>query len=222
MTEYFGREAEVSTGCQALLTIFTMTPKEINQKKLVIASGNPGKIEEFEAYFAGLGYTLLPKPDELDVEETGATFIENAHLKASQVAIATQQWALADDSGLEVLALNGAPGVLSARYGTSDRDRIARLLAELGDRSQRQAQFVCAIAVAAPDGTIAIDVIGVCKGEILYTPIGDRGFGYDPIFYVPEHKLTFGQMSHQLKGEISHRARAIEILRPQLKNLAIA
>ncbi len=199
-----------------------MTPKEIKLKKLVIASGNPGKIEEFEAYFAGLDYSLLPKPEEIEVEETGATFIENAHLKASQVAIATQQWALADDSGLEVLALNRAPGVLSARYGTSDLDRIARLLAELGDRTERQAQFVCAIAVAAPDGKIVIDAIGICKGEILYEPIGDRGFGYDPIFYVPEYKLTFGQMSPQLKGEISHRAKAIEILRPQLKNLAIA
>jgi XTP/dITP diphosphohydrolase len=199
-----------------------MTIKETKLKDLVIASGNPGKVEEFKTYLNGLGFLLLPKPDEIEVEETGATFIENAHLKASQVAIATRQWALADDSGLEVMALNGAPGVFSARYGNSDPERIDRILSELGEQPQRQAQFVCAIAVAAPDGKIAIDAIGICKGEILYAPVGDRGFGYDPIFYVPDYKLTFAQMPPQLKAEISHRGKALEILRPKLKGLAIA
>lgn len=196
-----------------------MTLKQLKIKNLVIASGNSGKIEEFKDYLNGLGFGLLPKPDEIEVEETGATFIANAHLKASQVAIATQQWALADDSGLEVAALNGAPGVFSARYGTSDPERIDRILSELGDRTQREAQFVCAIAIASPDGKIAIDAIGICKGEILYAPVGDCGFGYDPIFYVPAYSLTFAQMPPQLKAEISHRGKALEILRPKLKDL---
>ncbi|WP_019500677.1 RdgB/HAM1 family non-canonical purine NTP pyrophosphatase [Pseudanabaena sp. PCC 6802] len=199
-----------------------MTLKEVKIKNLVIASGNRGKVEEFKDYLNGLGFSLLPKPDEIEVEETGATFIENAYLKASQVAIATQEWALADDSGLEVAALNGAPGVFSARYGKNDRERIARILAELGDRTQREAQFVCAIAIASPDGKIAIDAVGICKGEILYAPAGDRGFGYDPIFYVAQYNLTFAQMSPQLKAEISHRGKALEILRPKLKDLAIS
>jgi XTP/dITP diphosphohydrolase len=197
-----------------------MTLKEVKIKNLVIASGNSGKVEEFRDYLNGLGFGLLPKPDEIEVAETGATFIENAHLKASQVAIATQQWTLADDSGLEVAALNGAPGVFSARYGKNDRERIARILAELGDRTQREAQFVCAIALASPDGKIAIDAVGICKGEILYAPLGDRGFGYDPIFYVPQYNLTFAQMSPDLKAEISHRGKALEILRPKLRDLA--
>jgi XTP/dITP diphosphohydrolase len=196
-----------------------MTLKEVKLRNLVIASGNRGKIEEFKAYLEGLGFALLPKPDEIDVEETGVTFIENARLKASQVAIATQQWALADDSGLEVVALNGAPGVFSARYGNSDPERIARILAELGDRTQREAQFVCAIAVANPTGEVVVEAIGICKGEILYAPVGDRGFGYDPIFNVPTYNLTFAQMSPQLKAEISHRGKALEILRPKLKDL---
>jgi XTP/dITP diphosphohydrolase len=196
-----------------------MTLKEVKLRNLVIASGNRGKIEEFKAYLEGLGFALLPKPDEIDVEETGVTFIENARLKASQVAIATQQWALADDSGLEVVALNGAPGVFSARYGNSDPERIARILAELGDRTQREAQFVCAIAVANPTGEVVVEAIGICKGEILHVPAGDRGFGYDPIFYVPQYNLTFAQMSPELKAEISHRGKALEILRPKLKDL---
>jgi XTP/dITP diphosphohydrolase len=197
-----------------------MTLKKVKIENLVIASGNHGKVEEFKDYLNGLGFTLLPKPDAVEVEETGATFIENAHLKASQVAIATQQWALADDSGLEVIALNGAPGVFSARYGNSDPERIARILAELGDQPQREAQFVCAIALASPDGKIAADAIGICKGEILHKPLGDQGFGYDPIFYVPQYNLTFAQMSPQLKAEISHRGQALEILRPKLRDLA--
>lgn len=187
--------------------------------ELVIASGNIGKVEEFQSYLADLNFALFPKPEHIDVEETGNTFLANAHLKASQVAIATGKLALADDSGLEVAALGGAPGIFSARYGNSDADRIGRLLAELGDAPNRDAQFICAIAVAAPDGKIVIEAIGTCKGVIIHAPIGDNGFGYDPIFYVPEYQQTFGQMSPQLKSAISHRAKALEILRPQLAAL---
>ncbi len=188
-------------------------------QKLVIASGNAGKIEEFRAYLADLGVTLIPKPDSIDVEETGTTFIENARLKASQVAIATGEWALADDSGLEVVALNNAPGVLSARYANTDSDRINRVLQELGNSSHREAQFVCAIAIASPDGAIAAEAIGICKGAIADAPRGNGGFGYDPIFLVPELQQTFGEISPEIKAKISHRALALEILRSKLESL---
>jgi XTP/dITP diphosphohydrolase len=188
-------------------------------KKLVIASGNAGKIKEFRNYLANLGVTLILKPDSIDVEETGATFIENAHLKASQVAIATGEWAIADDSGLEVMALNGAPGVLSARYADTDSDRINRVLSELKDQANREAQFVCAIAIASPDGAIAADALGLCKGAIADAPRGNGGFGYDPIFLIPEFQKTFGEIPPEVKAKISHRANALAILRDKLHHL---
>ena len=193
-------------------------------QKLVIASGNAGKIKEFRDYLADLGVTLVAKPDEIDVEETGVTFIENAHLKASQVAIATNEWAIADDSGLEVTALNGAPGGLSARYADTDSDRINRVLQELAEyeldhQPNREAQFVCAIAIASPDGAIAADAIGICKGAIADNSRGNGGFGYDPIFLVTELNQTFGEISPEVKGKISHRAEALTLLRSKLKSL---
>jgi XTP/dITP diphosphohydrolase len=188
-------------------------------KKLVIASGNTGKIKEFRDYLADLGVALILKPDSIDVEETGATFIENAHLKASQVAIATGEWAIADDSGLEVIALNGAPGVLSARYADTDSDRINRVLSELKDQANREAQFVCAIAIASPDGAIAADAVGLCKGAIADAPRGSGGFGYDPIFLIPEFQQTFGEIPPEVKAKISHRAEALAILRDKLQHL---
>ena len=187
-------------------------------QKLVIASGNAGKIEEFRSYLADLGVTLIAKPDSIDVEETGVTFIENAHLKASQVAIATNEWAIADDSGLEVIALNNAPGVLSARYADTDSDRIDRVLAELKDHANREAQFVCAIAIASPDGAIVADAIGICKGAIADAPRGKGGFGYDPIFLVPEFQKTFGEIAPEVKAKISHRANALAILRAKVQH----
>ena len=193
-------------------------------QRLVIASGNAGKIKEFRNYLADLGVELVAKPDSIDVEETGVTFIENAHLKASQVAIATNEWAIADDSGLEVVALNGAPGVLSARYADTDSDRINRVLQELDsyelhNQANREAQFVCAIAIASPDGAIAADAIGICKGAIADTARGKGGFGYDPIFLIPEFQQTFGEIAPEVKAKISHRAEALAILRSKLKSL---
>lgn len=190
-----------------------------NPKLLVVATGNPGKLKEMQAYLSDLGWELRLKPDELDVEETGETFMENACLKASEVAKATGEWAIADDSGLSVDALAGVPGVYSARYGKTDADRISRLLQELGDETNRQAQFVCAIAIARPDGTIALQVEGICRGEILHTPRGSGGFGYDPIFYVPAEQLTFAEMPPEIKRQCSHRGKAIEALLPQIQLL---
>jgi len=187
-------------------------------RRIVIASGNQGKVEEFQQYFRRYfadGVVILPKPAELEIEETGATFLDNAKLKAYQTAIATEEWSLADDSGLEVMALGGAPGVKSARYADDDQARIARVLRELGDRSDRSARFVCALAMANPEGHIVYEAVGTCEGQITHAPRGEHGFGYDPIFLVPEYGQTFAEMPSELKHRISHRARALAILQAQ-------
>jgi XTP/dITP diphosphohydrolase len=188
---------------------------------LVVATQNPGKLQEMQHHLSDLPWQLQLMPENLEVEETGQTFQENAYLKASQVAKQMGQWAIADDSGLAVDALKGAPGVYSARYGTDDSDRIARLLRELGDASNRTAKFVCAIAIARPNGEIACYAEGVCPGEILYEPQGRGGFGYDPIFYVPTVHLSFAEMDKDQKRKVSHRGQAIAALLPQLKQLAV-
>lgn len=188
-------------------------------KILVVATGNPGKLKEMQAYLEGLDVELTLKPDELEIEETGETFLANACLKASEVAKATGQWAIADDSGLAVDALNGAPGVYSARYEKTDADRIARLLRELGDNTNREAQFVCVVAIARPDGEIALQIEEICRGEIVDAPRGSGGFGYDPIFYVPEAQLTFAEMTPEMKRSLSHRGKAFQALIPQLKEV---
>jgi XTP/dITP diphosphohydrolase len=189
----------------------------INLKKLVVATSNPGKLREMQEYLDGLDWELQLKPKKLEIEETGKTFIENACIKASQVAKALGEWAIADDSGLSVDALNGSPGLYSARYGRSDADRISRILAELEGIENRQAKFVCAIAIANADGAIVLQTEGICQGEILHQPLGTNGFGYDPIFYVPSEGKTFAEMSPELKGKISHRGKAFDVVVPQLK-----
>ncbi|HEY9648282.1 MAG TPA: RdgB/HAM1 family non-canonical purine NTP pyrophosphatase [Chroococcidiopsis sp.] len=186
---------------------------------LVVATGNPGKVTEMQAYLTGLEWDLVLKPEELDIEETGETFMANARLKASEVAIATGEWAIADDSGLAVDALDGAPGLYSARYGKTDRDRIERLLFELGNELNREARFICAVAIASPDGAIALEAEGICPGEILHRPRGTGGFGYDPVFYVPAYRMTFAEMPAELKNQISHRGKAFEALLPKLQQL---
>ncbi|NEQ30914.1 MAG: RdgB/HAM1 family non-canonical purine NTP pyrophosphatase [Leptolyngbya sp. SIO4C5] len=188
---------------------------------VVVATGNPGKLKEMQVYLQPLGWTLELKPSEIEVEETGQTFLENARLKAAQVAIATAKWAIADDSGLQVDALNGAPGLYSARYGKTDSDRIERLLRELGDSPNRQAQFVCAIALAQPEGQIVLETAGICPGTILTAPRGSGGFGYDPIFYVPRLGKTFAEMTPSQKEQHSHRGVAFEQLLPKLRSLQL-
>jgi XTP/dITP diphosphohydrolase len=190
-----------------------------DRKLLVVATSNPGKLKEMQVYLQDLGWQLQLKPEELEIEETGDTFIANACLKASEVAKAIGEWSIADDSGLMVDALDGKPGIYSARYGKTDADRIDRLLTELGNEQNRQAQFVCAIAIARPDGTIALQVEGICRGEILHTPCGTGGFGYDPIFYVPTQQQTFAEMTPEIKRSHSHRGQAFQALIPQMETL---
>jgi XTP/dITP diphosphohydrolase len=187
--------------------------------KLIVATSNPGKLREIEAYLQGLGWELALKPPELEIEETGDSFLKNAMLKASEVAKALGEWAIADDSGLMVDALQGAPGIYSARYGRTDGERISRLLNELADKGNRQARFVCAVAIARPDASIALATEGVCEGEILRQPLGSSGFGYDPIFYVPQVQQTFAEMKPEFKHQLSHRGKAFAALLSQLKKL---
>lgn len=189
---------------------------------VIVATGNPGKLEEMQTYLTDLGWELALKPPEIDVEETGTTFLENARLKASEVAKATGKWAIADDSGLMVDALGGAPGLYTARYGRTDSERINRLLSELADAGSRTAQFICAIALARPDGTVALQTEGVCPGEIATEPKGEGGFGYDPIFYVPAKGQTFAEMTQADKDEISHRGVAFAQLMPELQAIDLS
>ncbi|MEN9213916.1 MAG: RdgB/HAM1 family non-canonical purine NTP pyrophosphatase [Gloeomargarita sp. DG02_4_bins_56] len=184
---------------------------------LVVATTNPGKVREIRAYLPQ--WNCLIPPLDLMLEETGDTFAENARMKATQAALALESWAIADDSGLEVESLDGAPGVFSARYGRTDRERIERLLFELGDEPERAARFVCVVAVANPQGEIVAEAEGVCVGEILLAPRGTGGFGYDPIFYVPAQGLTFAQMTPAQKQQVSHRGQALRALVPQLARL---
>ncbi len=191
---------------------------------LVIASGNAGQVREFGALLADLGLETRPQPEGLEVEETGATFAANAKLKAQAVAQATGQWALADDSGLSVDALGGAPGVHSARYANGDAARIERLLQELAaagalSPTARSARFTAALALANPAGETVLEVEGHCPGQILEAPRGTGGFGYDPVFFVPEAGLTFAEMPQSLKAQLGHRGRAFALLKPQLQGV---
>ncbi len=145
-------------------------------KKLILATSNPGKLAEIGEYLTDIDLELQLKPDDLEIEETGATFAENAYLKAAQIALTLGEWSIADDSGLEVTGLGNAPGIYSARYGENDRERIDRLVRELGDNQDRSARFVCVIAIARPDGEIALSATGICTGEILTSPRGEGGF----------------------------------------------
>ena len=193
--------------------------------KLVIASANAGKLREFESLLAHLPLDISAQPLNLNVEETGATFAENARLKAQAVAIATKQWALADDSGLSVDALGGDPGIHSARYAATDFDRINKLLNELEKALRtnlsynRKAEFVAALAIANPAGDIILEAQGSCSGEILIEARGDEGFGYDPIFLIPELGLSYAEIDKETKATYGHRGKAFKKLLPKLELL---
>ncbi len=196
--------------------------------ELLIATKNAGKIIELEELLADLPMRLRGLnnfPNVFEAEETGATFAENAVLKANSYALQTGLWALADDSGLEVEALYGAPGVFSARYAgekANDEDRIEKLLKELSNISERRAKFVCAMAVADEKGEIKFIAEGVCSGKIALTASGTNGFGYDPIFIPDGFSNTFGELSNEIKRQISHRSRATMKIIQQLRRFYAA
>ena len=187
--------------------------------KVVLASQNPHKLAEMQKILGTLGMEVLLERDvgvNVEVEETGTTFAENSLLKAQAVFDATHLATVADDSGLMVDALDGAPGVHSARYGPkghdgTDDERIAFLLENMKEvpEAARTAKFVCVITCLWPDGR-EIVARGECPGRILHEVHGSNGFGYDPVFYVPEQGKTFAELSPEEKNAISHRARALQ------------
>lgn len=184
-------------------------------RKLLIATRNPGKVREFRELLEGLPVEITYLDAEgigFEVEEAGASFAENAVRKASEYARASGLWTWADDSGLEVDALDGGPGVYSARYagaGASDADRRRKLLNALAGVPwhRRTARFRCVIALATPEGEIRT-AEGSCEGVIAFGPAGSNGFGYDPIFYLPDRGATMAQLESDEKNRISHRGRA--------------
>lgn len=196
--------------------------------KLLIATNNPGKVREYEEMLQDLPGIEITFPAQegldLEVEESGGTFEENARLKAAAYCLVSGLPTLADDSGLEVDALDGAPGVRSARYagpGASDADRYRKLLAELAGvpAGRRSARFRCVVALALPRGTVHT-AEGTCEGQIGLAPRGEFGFGYDPIFIVAgQGGRTMAELEPEVKNRISHRARAIQAMLPDLKRL---
>jgi XTP/dITP diphosphohydrolase len=195
-------------------------------KEIVIATKNKGKAKEFENLFSKYDFTvktLLDFPEINDVEETGSTFEENAILKAEAVAKELNRSVISDDSGLIVDALNGRPGIYSARYAgeeKSDEANIDKVLEELQDvpKEKKSARFYCALAVAVP-GRQTYTVYGTCEGEILNERRGTNGFGYDPIFYVNEKNCAMAELSSDEKNSISHRAKALEKLEQQIESI---
>ena len=185
---------------------------------LVIASSNKGKIKEFTKLLDDFPLKLLSQPEGLVIEETGKTFKENARIKAIAVSQKTGNLALADDSGLSVEALGGAPGIYSSRYANSDEERIAKLLSELKSFQNRKAKFECALCIAR-GAKVLIEVSGFCEGLIPFAPKGENGFGYDPIFEVAGLGETFAEMDYKKKKQIGHRGIAFRLLKPELKEL---
>ena len=189
--------------------------------KLVLASKNEKKLKEMNDILSGMGVEVCLQADagvDVDVEETGSTFEENSLLKARAVMEASGLPAIADDSGLCVDALNGAPGVYSARYGGEGLDDTARyklLLASMPRGAARTAKFVSVITCCFPNGDV-LTARGECPGTIAFAPMGEGGFGYDPVFFQPKLKKTFAQLSAEEKNAISHRGKALEAFAEKL------
>ena len=199
--------------------------------KLLVGTNNPGKVREYEELLIDLPVTLeitFPVREglTLEVEESGETFEENARIKALAYSQASGLIALADDSGLEVDALGGAPGVHSARYAgpaATDADRYRKLLDALADspEGQRRARFRCVVAIALPDGTVHT-AEGICEGEIGFAPRGEHGFGYDPVFIVEGYAgHTMAELAPEVKNEISHRGRAVAAIKSVLQRVLL-
>jgi XTP/dITP diphosphohydrolase len=195
--------------------------------KLLVATHNQGKVAEFAEMLADLAIEWLSLDEvgvEKDVDETGSTFHENAVLKAQTYARMTDLLTLADDSGLQVDALNGEPGIYTARYGGAGLNHEGRYLLLLQNMQsvpwpQRTARFRCVIALAAPDGALLGAENGVCEGMIALEPAGEGGFGYDPVFFLPDREKTMAQVGSVIKHTISHRGRAMQAIEPLLRRV---
>ena len=193
-------------------------------KEILVATHNPGKVFEYSELLADLDIKWLSLDDlgiEFDVEENGTTYEENAMLKIQAYLKASQMLTIADDSGIEVDALGGEPGIYSARYGeVKGSAQHKYLLDKMADvrMEKRTARFRCLTLLAEPGGKIYKGE-GVVEGRITFEPVGAKGFGYDPLFYLDEYEATMAQLGPEIKNAISHRARALQILRPHLEAL---
>ena len=195
----------------------------LSTQQIVLASSNIGKIKEIQAILAD--HLIVPQSvfNVTDADETGSTFVENAIIKARHAAFQCKLPAIADDSGLVVDALSGAPGVISARYagvGASDRDNVQKLLKELEDvpEERRSARFICVMVfLEHAEDPFPVIAQGVWEGQILYQPIGANGFGYDPVFWVPEQQCASAELSAAVKNSLSHRSKALRSLTDLIK-----
>lgn len=195
----------------------------LSTQQIILASSNIGKIKEIQDILAE--HLIVPQSvfNVTDADETGSTFVENAIIKARHAAFQCKLPAIADDSGLVVDALSGAPGVISARYagvGASDRDNVQKLLKELEDvpKEQRSARFICVMVfLEHAEDPFPVIAQGVWEGQILYQPIGANGFGYDPVFWVPEQQCASAELSAAVKNSLSHRSKALRSLTDLIK-----
>lgn len=197
----------------------------MEKQDIVLASNNPGKVKEVNELLAGTVFQILPQSefDVVEAEETGLTFVENAILKARNAARYTRHPIIADDSGIEVPALNGRPGIYSARYageGASDEDNLNKLIEAIRpfNETDRKARFVCVMVFLkhAEDPTPIISQ-GIWDGIVMTETAGENGFGYDPMFYVPTHNCMSAELSPDIKNQISHRGQALQCLVKQLR-----
>ncbi len=177
--------------------------------KLVFATNNINKLKEVNEIAKNSGVEFILPPDGFNPEENGQTFEENSYIKAYEAAKLSGQTALADDSGLCVDSLNGAPGLYSARYAPTQQQRIERLLKELSGKDNRNAKFVCCMTLVTPDGETLFQTTGICNGHITDKPDGVNGFGYDPVFIPDNYNITIARMDDSTKNSISHRGNAL-------------
>lgn len=180
-----------------------------NKIKIVLATGNPHKLQEINEITKGSGIEFVLPSGNFDPIENGETFEQNSIIKAKEASRVSNSIALADDSGLCVEALNGEPGIHSARYDTTPQKRIDKLLKNLARKDNRKAKFVCVMTLTDKDGNVLNQEIGECHGQIATEQYGTNGFGYDPVFVVDGYDITMAQMSEELKNTISHRANAL-------------
>ncbi|WP_320664170.1 RdgB/HAM1 family non-canonical purine NTP pyrophosphatase [Prochlorococcus sp. MIT 1223] len=183
---------------------------------ITIASGNPRKVAEIEAMLGPLPLEVQRQPSELNIEETGTTYLENALLKAQAAAEITQSWTIADDSGLEVDALNGEPGIFSARFAKTNEEKIKKILYEIGDTPYRSARFCSVMVLCDPKGNHIKDSEGICWGEILKKPAYPNG-EFESLFWIREAKCTYGELSQEQLSKLGSRGKAARELAPYLK-----
>lgn len=179
-------------------------------KSFVLATKNPNKIKEMQNIFKDYQIEILPPKEGFNPEENGTTFEENSFIKAKEAAIISKKPALSDDSGLVIEALDGDPGIHSARFAETNEKRIQKVLDLLKNQPNKKAKFVCVMTFVNENGEIIFQSKGECHGEITNSPQGTEGFGYDPIFFIPEKNKTMAELSLEEKNQISHRALALK------------